>query len=58
MEDYCARWSLAANDLAARLTAPDSARLVGVWTRWQRWTTGGLLGAVGVKLAIEAPAPA
>jgi len=26
--------------------------------RWQRWATGGLLGAVGVKLAIEAPAPA
>ena len=28
------------------------------WMRWQRWATGGLLGAVGVKLAIEAPAPA
>jgi len=26
--------------------------------RWQRSATGGLLGAVGVKLAVEAPAPA
>jgi threonine/homoserine/homoserine lactone efflux protein len=28
------------------------------WVRWQRWVTGGLLGAVGVKLALDAPAPA
>ena len=28
------------------------------WMRWQRWFTGMLLGAVGVKLAIDAPAPA
>lgn len=28
------------------------------WIRWQRWVTGTLLGAVGVKLAIDAPAPA
>ena len=28
------------------------------WVRWQRWTTGTLLGAVGVKLALDAPAPA
>jgi threonine/homoserine/homoserine lactone efflux protein len=24
------------------------------WIRWQRWVTGGLLGAVGVKLALDA----
>lgn len=29
-----------------------------LWIRWQRWVTGTLLGAVGVKLAIDAPAPA
>ncbi|MBT2499390.1 LysE family translocator [Agromyces sp. ISL-38] len=28
------------------------------WMRWQRWVTGTLLGAVGVKLALDAPAPA
>jgi len=28
------------------------------WVRWQRWITGTLLGAVGVKLALDAPAPA
>jgi threonine/homoserine/homoserine lactone efflux protein len=28
------------------------------WMRWQRWVTGTLLGAVGVKLAVDAPAPA
>lgn len=28
------------------------------WVRWQRWVTGSLLGAVGVKLALDAPAPA
>ncbi|WP_211882504.1 hypothetical protein [Pseudarthrobacter albicanus] len=28
------------------------------WTKWQRWVTGTLLGAVGVKLAIDAPASA
>ncbi|GAA0966362.1 LysE family translocator [Frigoribacterium faeni] len=28
------------------------------WMRWQRWATGTLLGAVGVKLALDAPAPA
>lgn len=28
------------------------------WIRWQRWVTGTLLGAVGVKLAIDAPTPA
>ena len=28
------------------------------WMRWQRWITGALLGAVGIKLAFEAPAPA
>lgn len=28
------------------------------WMRWQRWITGTLLGAVGIKLAIDAPAPA
>jgi threonine/homoserine/homoserine lactone efflux protein len=28
------------------------------WMKWQRWVTGALLGAVGVKLALEAPAPA
>ncbi|MCI2956109.1 LysE family translocator [Agromyces atrinae] len=28
------------------------------WIRWQRRITGTLLGAVGVKLAIDAPAPA
>jgi threonine/homoserine/homoserine lactone efflux protein len=28
------------------------------WIRWQRWVTGTLLGAVGVKLALDAPAPA
>ncbi|MDQ0894639.1 LysE family translocator [Agromyces ramosus] len=27
------------------------------WIRWQRWVTGTLLGAVGVKLALDAPAP-
>lgn len=29
-----------------------------MWMRWQRWATGTLLGAVGVKLAIDAPTPA
>lgn len=29
-----------------------------MWIRWQRWVTGTLLGAVGVKLAVDAPAPA
>lgn len=24
------------------------------WIKWQRWVTGGLLGAVGVKLAVDA----
>jgi threonine/homoserine/homoserine lactone efflux protein len=24
------------------------------WIKWQRWATGGLLGAVGVKLALDA----
>ena len=28
------------------------------WMRWQRRATGTLLGAVGVKLAIDAPSPA
>jgi threonine/homoserine/homoserine lactone efflux protein len=28
------------------------------WTKWQRWVTGTLLGTVGVKLALEAPATA
>ncbi|XAS67561.1 LysE family translocator [Micrococcaceae bacterium Sec5.7] len=28
------------------------------WMRWQRWIAGTLLGAVGVKLAFDAPAPA
>ena len=28
------------------------------WMRWQRVVTGALLGAVGVKLALDAPAPA
>lgn len=28
------------------------------WMRWQKWITGTLLGAIGVKLAIDAPAPA
>jgi len=29
-----------------------------VWTKWQKWVTGTLLGAVGVKIAIYAPASA
>lgn len=28
------------------------------WMRWQRVVTGSLLGAVGVKLALDAPTPA
>lgn len=24
------------------------------WVKWQRWVTGGLLGAIGVKLALDA----
>ena len=24
------------------------------WIKWQRWVTGGLLGGVGVKLALDA----
>jgi threonine/homoserine/homoserine lactone efflux protein len=28
------------------------------WVRWQKWVTGTLLGAVGVKLAFDAPSPA
>ncbi|TCL87835.1 threonine/homoserine/homoserine lactone efflux protein [Curtobacterium sp. PhB142] len=28
------------------------------WMRWQRWATGALIGAVGVKLALDAPTPA
>lgn len=28
------------------------------WIRWQKWVTGTLLGAIGVKLAFDAPAPA
>lgn len=27
------------------------------WMRWQKWVTGTLLGAISVKLAIDAPAP-
>ncbi|GAB3129279.1 LysE family translocator [Glaciibacter psychrotolerans] len=27
------------------------------WMRWQKWVTGTLLGATGVKLAIDAPPP-
>ena len=29
-----------------------------VWIRWQKWVTGTLLGAIGVKLAIDVPSPA
>lgn len=28
------------------------------WLRWQKWVTGTVLGAIGVKLAFDAPAPA
>jgi len=28
------------------------------WMRWQRWFTGTLLGAIGIKLAVDAPTPA
>jgi threonine/homoserine/homoserine lactone efflux protein len=28
------------------------------WMKWQRWVTGSLLGAVGIKLAIDAPTAA
>lgn len=28
------------------------------WVRWQKWVTGTLLGAIGIKLAFDAPAPA
>lgn len=28
------------------------------WIRWQKCVTGSLLGAIGVKLALDAPAPA
>jgi threonine/homoserine/homoserine lactone efflux protein len=28
------------------------------WLRWQRWVTGTLLGLVGIKLALDAPAAA
>lgn len=28
------------------------------WIRWQKWVTGTLLGAIGVKLALDAPTPA
>ncbi|GAA1822611.1 LysE family translocator [Agromyces salentinus] len=28
------------------------------WMRWQKWATGTLLGAIGIKLAIDAPTPA
>ncbi|GAA5092296.1 hypothetical protein GCM10025760_20740 [Microbacterium yannicii] len=28
------------------------------WMRWQRWVTGTLLGAIGIKLAVDAPTPA
>ncbi|GAA1937570.1 hypothetical protein GCM10009717_00020 [Agromyces allii] len=28
------------------------------WMRWQKWVTGTLLGAIGIKLAIDAPTPA
>lgn len=28
------------------------------WVRWQKWVTGTLLGAIGVKLAFDAPTPA
>ncbi|MET0843333.1 MAG: LysE family translocator [Mycetocola sp.] len=27
------------------------------WMRWQKWVTGTILGAIGVKLAIDAPSP-
>lgn len=43
---------LAAGAIAVFLHARPS------WTKWQRWVTGTLLGAVGVKLAIDAPASA
>jgi len=28
------------------------------WMRWQRWTTGTLLGAIGVKRALDTHTPA
>lgn len=43
--------------LAAGTIAAFLSRRPG-WMRWQRWITGTLLGAVGIKLALEAPAPA
>ncbi|UVI35594.1 LysE family translocator [Brevibacterium spongiae] len=43
---------LAAGSVAAGL------RRRPAWVKWQKWVTGTLLGAVGVKLAIDAPAPA
>ncbi|MFJ4999672.1 LysE family translocator [Microbacterium sp. NPDC088619] len=43
---------LAAGSIAAFLQRKPS------WIRWQKWITGTILGAVGVKLAIDAPAPA
>lgn len=43
---------LAAGTIATFLTQRPS------WLRWQRRVTGTLLGAVGVKLALDAPTPA
>ncbi|MDF2847215.1 MAG: LysE family translocator [Oerskovia sp.] len=43
---------LAAGSIAVFLRARPT------WMRWQRRATGTLLGAVGVKLAIDAPSPA
>lgn len=43
---------IAAGGIAAFLSTRPS------WIKWQRWVTGTLLGAVGIKLAIDAPLPA
>lgn len=43
---------LAAGSVAAFLSRKPT------WIRWQKWITGTALGAIGVKLAFDAPAPA
>jgi threonine/homoserine/homoserine lactone efflux protein len=52
--------SMLVNSIIVVLAGAISIFLRGrpTWLKWQRWVTGTLLGLVGVKLAIDAPAAA
>lgn len=52
--------SLTMNAVIVLAAGPVTAFLVSrpAWARWQRRLTGTLLGAVGLRLAINSPVPA